>query len=671
MSPLTRASLEALAAPAAPGPQEWIRVQLDTGGIAAGAEAVLTELVRLRDQLGLTIAVRRVGSVGYSFADPVVEVKAGAMPRILYGRVTPEVAGQILREHVSNQRLFDDHVIATRQRGTTIATPVTHILVRDTGPSASNKTEYFQFSLVSELKRRGAGDRVQVVRALDLGIYNEGIAVQLLPSGVTYTNVLAPDVARIVNDSVMESRVIDDLLWKAADRQLRIVLRNCGEIDPDSVDDYLRQAQGYQALRRALFELTPDKVIGEMKVSGLRGRGGAGFPTWMKWQLTRAQPAAQRYVICNGDEGDPGAFMDRSVLESDPHSVLEGMIIAGYAMGASRGYFYIRAEYPKAVERIDRAIAQAKEAGLLGENILGSGFSFTAKIRLGAGAFVCGEETALIASIEGRRGSPSPRPPYPSVRGLWGQPTAINNVETLANIPAILQRGGAWYASHGTEASKGTKVFAVTGKVMNAQLVEVPMGTTLRQIVYEICGGVLDDKEIKAVQTGGPSGGVIPEKHLDAPVSYETLQQLGSIMGSGGMLVMDRNDSMVDVARFYLRFCVDESCGKCAPCRIGGYQMLQILDRISRGRGTPEDVVTLRRICSAMQRASLCGLGQTAPNPVLSTLRYFEDEYKAYIEGGPSYARKMSRAPAAVGPKEPPPPPPTSRATNVTATPSP
>jgi NADH:ubiquinone oxidoreductase subunit F (NADH-binding)/(2Fe-2S) ferredoxin len=646
MSPLTRASLEALAAPAAAGQQEWIRVQLDTGGIAAGAEAVLTEFVRLRDQLGLTIAVRRVGSVGYSFADPVVEVKAGAMPRILYGRVTPEVAGQILREHVGKQRLFDDHVLATRQRGTTIAGPVTHILVRDTGPSASNKTEYFQFSLISELKRRGAGDRVQVVRALDLGIYNEGIAVQLLPSGVTYTNVLAPDVARIVSESVLESRVIDDLLWKAPDRQLRIVLRNCGEIDPDSVDDYLRHAQGYQALRRALFELTPEQVIGEMKTSGLRGRGGAGFPTWMKWQLTRAQPSAQRYVICNGDEGDPGAFMDRSVLESDPHSVLEGMIIAGYAMGASRGYFYIRAEYPKAVERIDRAIAQAKEAGLLGDNILGSGFSFTAKIRLGAGAFVCGEETALIASIEGRRGSPSPRPPYPSVRGLWGQPTAINNVETLANIPAILQRGGAWYASHGTEASKGTKVFAVTGKVMNAQLVEVPMGTTLRQIVYEICGGVLDDKEIKAVQTGGPSGGVIPEKHLDAPVSYETLQQLGSIMGSGGMLVMDQHDSMVDVARFYLRFCVDESCGKCAPCRIGGYQMLQILDRISRGRGTADDVVTLRRICSAMQRASLCGLGQTAPNPVLSTLRYFEDEYKAYIEGGPSYARKMSRAPA-------------------------
>jgi NADP-reducing hydrogenase subunit HndC len=383
-----------------------------------------------------------------------------------------------------------------------------------------------------------------------------------------------------------------------------------------------------------------------MKQSGLRGRGGAGFPTWMKWQLTRAQPAAQRYVICNGDEGDPGAFMDRSVLESDPHSVLEGMIIAGYAMGASMGYFYIRAEYPKAVERVERAIAQAREAGLLGEKILGSSFSFNAKIRLGAGAFVCGEETALIASIEGKRGSPSPRPPYPSVRGLWGMPTAINNVETLANIPAILLEGGAWYAKYGTAASKGTKVFAVTGKVKNAQLVEVPMGTTLRQIVYDVCGGVLDDRPIKAVQTGGPSGGVIPEKHLETPVSYETLQQLGSIMGSGGMLVMDQTDSMVEVAKFYLKFCVDESCGKCAPCRIGGYQMLQILERISRGRGTAEDLGTIRRICTAMQKASLCGLGQTAPNPVLSTLRYFNEEYQAFIEGGPSYARKVGRAAA-------------------------
>jgi NADH:ubiquinone oxidoreductase subunit F (NADH-binding) len=320
------------------------------------------------------------------------------------------------------------------------------------------------------------------------------------------------------------------------------------------------------------------------------------------------------------------------------------MMIAAYAMGSTKGYFYIRAEYPKAVERVERAIQQARERGLLGDNILGSSFCFNAKVRLGAGAFVCGEETALIASIEGKRGSPSPRPPYPSVRGLWGMPTAINNVETLACVPAILLKSGAWFSSFGSETSKGTKVFAVTGKVRNAQLVEVPMGTTLREIIYEVCGGVTDSKDIKAVQTGGPSGGVIPVQHLNTPVSYETPQQLGSIMGSGGMLVMDRSDSMVDVAKFYLKFCVDESCGKCAPCRIGGYQLLQILDRISRGRGTADDVPLIRRICAAMQRASLCGLGQTAPNPVLSTLRYFNEEYQAFIEGGPSYARKMSRA---------------------------
>ncbi|OIR01834.1 NADP-reducing hydrogenase subunit HndC [mine drainage metagenome] len=643
MKPLTFDELEAFAA-ARPAELDWIRVQLDTGGIAAGAQDILDDLVRLRDEAGLTIPIQSVGSVGYSFADPVVEIQCSGMPHVTYGRVDRHVAEGIIREHATSGRLIDDHVIATRNRRCVLEGPVTHILVRDTGSDAGNKTEFLQFSLLEELKRKGLGERVQVVRAMDLGLYDEGLAVQLLPAAVTYSNVLAPDVARIVDESVVGGRLIDDLLVRDPDRQVRIVLRNCGRIDPECIDDYLRHARGYQALARVLRELKPEDVVAELKVSGLRGRGGAGFPTWLKWQITAAQPSDERIVICNGDEGDPGAFMDRSVLESDPHSVLEGMMIAAYAMGASRGYFYIRAEYPKAVARVERAIAQAREAGLLGTNILGSSFAFEAKIRLGAGAFVCGEETALIASIEGRRGSPSPRPPYPSVKGLWGKPTAINNVETLANVPAILLNGGAWYARHGTEQSRGTKVFAVTGKVKNAQLVEVPMGTSLREIIYGICGGVLDDRQIKAVQTGGPSGGVIPEKHLDTPVSYETLQQLGSIMGSGGMLAMDETDSMVDVAKFYLRFCVDESCGKCAPCRIGGYQMLQILDRISRGRGAPDDLATLRRICLAMQRASLCGLGQTAPNPVLSTLRYFEEEYRAYIEGGPAFARKMSRS---------------------------
>jgi len=650
MNPLTREQLEALARQPTVDPTEWIRVQLDTGGIAAGAETVFSAFSHLRAERQRSFALFRAGSVGYSFADPIVEVKAVGVPAVLYGRVTPEVAARIVDEHLVNHRLLDDHVLATRQRGLELAGAVTHLLVRDTGPEAGSKTAFFQASFIEELKRSAPGCSVQVVRALDLGIYDEGAVVQLLPSGVTYANVLAPDIARIVAESVVRGTVIDDLLWKAPDKQLRIVLRHCGKIDPDSLDDYLRRADGYQALRQALFESTPEQVIGEMKASALRGRGGAGFPTWMKWNLTRSQPAAQRYVICNGDEGDPGAFMDRSVLESDPHAVLEGMIIAAYAMGASLGYFYIRAEYPKAVERIERALTQAREHGLLGDRILGSDFSFNAKIRLGAGAFVCGEETALIASIEGRRGSPSPRPPYPSVRGLWGQPTAINNVETLACVPAILLQGGAWFARHGTATSKGTKVFAVTGKVRNPQLVEVPMGTTLREIIYDVCGGVFEGRELKAVQTGGPSGGVIPVQHLDTQVSYETLQQLGSIMGSGGMLVMDQTDSMVEVAKFYLKFCVEESCGKCAPCRIGGYQLQQILDRISRGRGGPGDVVQIRRICLAMQRASLCGLGQTAPNPVLSTLRYFNEEYQAFIEGGPSYARKMTRSSGAKAP---------------------
>jgi NADH:ubiquinone oxidoreductase subunit F (NADH-binding)/(2Fe-2S) ferredoxin len=641
----TISALDALASTgsAEEGAREWVRVQVDTGGVAAGAGEVLERLRGAMASLRPEVVVQQVGSSGFAFADPVVEVQVAGMPRVMYGRVEPEQAVAILDAHLTARRLADDHVIATRRRGVAIDAPVTHVLVKDTG-SGHLKTEFVQFSLVEELKRRGLADRVQVVRALDVGIYDEGVAVQLLPSAVTYTNVLAPDVARIVESSIMGGAVLDDLLWRRPDPQVRIVLRNCGHIDPDSLEDYVAHGRGYRALRKVLESMKPEDVIAELKTSGLRGRGGAGFPTWLKWDLTRKQPADQRYVICNADEGDPGAFMDRSVLESDPHSVLEGMIIAAYAMGCSMGYFYVRAEYPKAVERVERAIEKARAAGLLGRDVLGSGFAFDAKIRLGAGAFVCGEETALIASIEGRRGSPTPRPPYPSVRGLWGKPTAINNVETLANVPAILLEGGAWYASHGTETSKGTKVFAVTGKIAHAQLVEVPMGTTLAEIVHDVCGGLPDGRDVKAVQTGGPSGGVIPDKHLDTPVSYETLQKLGSIMGSGGLIVMDADDSMVDVARFYLRFCVDESCGKCAPCRIGGYQMLQILDRLARGRGSRDDIAALRRICLAMQKASLCGLGQTAPNPVLSTLRYFENEYTAYIEGGPAYARKMSRA---------------------------
>ncbi len=623
--------------------QAWIRVGMDTGGIAAGAERLFDQLVTAVGKADLDIPVRRVGSYGYSFADPLVEVKTADHPPVLYGRVDEAAAEAIVSQHLASGKLIDDHVIGARRRGTMISGPVTAILVHDTCTATGDKTQFFKESLELELSDAGLANQVQVVRALDLGIYDEGLAVQLLPSGVTYTNVLSRDITRIVTESVARHAALEHLLWTRHDPQLRIVLRNCGVIDPESIDDAIQHG-GYEGLVRALTEQTPEEVIATMKTSGLRGRGGAGFPTGLKWQLTREPQADRKFVICNADEGDPGAFMDRSVLEGDPHAVLEGLMLAAYAIGAQKGYFYIRAEYPLAVKRVQLAIEQARAKGLLGKNILGSGWDFDAAIRLGAGAFVCGEETALIASIEGRRGSPEPRPPYPSVQGLWGKPTSINNVETLAAVPWIVANGGEAYARHGSGKSKGTKVFAVTGKVRHAQLVEVPMGIPVREIIFGICGGVQDETPIKGVQTGGPSGGIIPERHLDTPITYENLIELGSIMGSGGMLVMNENDCMVDVAAFYLKFCVDESCGKCAPCRAGGYQLLQLLLKITKGKGAPGDIALIRRICHSMQCASLCGLGQTAPNPVLSTLRFFEDEYQAYIEGGIPFARKLKKA---------------------------
>ena len=480
-----------------------------------------------------------------------------------------------------------------------------------------------------------------------------------------YGNVDAELARRIINEHVLSGQPIAERLvpsiaalavaydksdtptppGASGPRQYRIVLRNCGVIDPESIDEYIAR-EGYQALQKALSGMTSDQIIEELKVSGLRGRGGAGFPTWHKWQLTRDAQGDEHYIICNGDEGDPGAYMDRSVLEGDPHSIIEGMIIGGYVIGARQGVFYIRAEYPLAVQRIEKAIRQARAAGLLGKNILGTEFSFDLEIRLGAGAFVCGEETALIASVEGKRGTPRPRPPFPSVKGLWNMPTMINNVETLANIAPILVRGGKWFGSIGIGKSTGTKVFAVTGKIKNSGLVEIPMGTTLREVVNGICGGIASGRRVKAVQTGGPSGGLIPEQHLGTPVSYEHLQALGSIMGSGGMIVMDDTDSVVELSRFYLGFCVDESCGKCAPCRIGGTQILRTLNRIADLKGTERDIATVRRIAHAMQKASLCGLGQTAPNPILSALRYFEPEFMERIAAAktarkePGIARK-------------------------------
>ena len=516
------------------------------------------------------------------------------------------------------------------------------VLLKDTNLVQEDKTRDFYTHFLQKLAELNLSELVQVVRANDVGVYNQGVVIKIIPDNIIYANVKDSDIQRIIDTTIKEGKPLADLQVKREGKQLRIVLRNCGAIDPESIRDYIG-ADGYLGLKKVLLEMTPDKVIEEMKKSGLRGRGGAGFPTWMKWKFARGVAADEKYVICNGDEGDPGAYMDRSVLEGDPHSVIEGMIIAGFAIGATKGYFYIRAEYPLAVERIQKAISDAYSCGLLGKNILGSDFSLDVEVRLGAGAFVCGEETALIASIEGKRGTPRPRPPYPSVKGLWGKPTVINNVETLANIPYIFLKGGENFSKVGTATSKGTKVFAVTGKVRNSGLVEVPMGITLREIVYDICGGTSSGKPVKAVQTGGPSGGVIPVEYLDTPVDYDNLQKLGSIMGSGGMIIMDEDDCLVDIAKFYLGFCVEESCGKCSPCRIGGTQMLRVLERITEGKGKIEDLDMLKRIAFAMQKASLCGLGQTAANPVLSTVRYFEAEYKEHILNKKCPSKKCSQ----------------------------
>lgn len=646
MSKMTLQQLKEIGSQQRPAGANTIRVNLDTGGIAAGAEKVFKLLDKKVPDTGKKIDVLRTGSLGLAYADPVVEVRTEGMPGVLYGNVTLDAAERIITEHLGKGLLLDDCFISRAHVTGEHYAPiggddVRYIIVVDTDAEDAGAVEPFKQAIVEELKKAELFDQVQVVRGLDLGIYNQGLCAQVLPGGQVYSGLSDSDAANLVELCVKRKQIYEAKVAKDTVYQTRIVLRNCGIIDPESMDDYLAHS-GYQAIRQCL-ETSPEDVIEQMKTAGLRGRGGAGFPTWLKWKLARDVESEPKYVICNADEGDPGAFMDRSVLEGDPHAVLEGMMVAAYATGAQMGYFYIRAEYPMAIKRVQIAIEQARAQGLLGENILGTGFSFDAKIRLGAGAFVCGEETALIASIEGKRGSPVPRPPFPAQSGLFGKSTTINNVETLASVPAILCMGAEKYGALGTDKSNGTKVFAVTGKVTHAQLVEVAMGTTIRQIVYGLCGGISDGKKIKGVQTGGPSGGVIPEAHLDTPISYENLAQLGSIMGSGGMLAMDEGDCMVDVAKFYLKFCVDESCGKCAPCRVGGYQMLQYLEKITSGKGEASDLSQMRSICNGMQKASLCGLGQTAPNPVLSTLRFFESEYAAYIEGGRKYAREMAK----------------------------
>ena len=495
------------------------------------------------------------------------------------------------------------------------------------------------------LKEEGLEKAVKIVRTGCFGLCEMGPVVIVYPEGAFYSRVSEEDVEEIVKEHLLKGRIVKRLLYKESvdkdqiksldqvdfyKKQMRVALRNCGVIDPENIDEYIAM-DGYKALAKVLTEMTPEQVIEEVKKSGLRGRGGAGFPTGMKWQFAYNSKDDKKYVCCNADEGDPGAFMDRSVLEGDPHSVLEAMAIAGYAIGSDQGYIYVRAEYPIAVKRLEIAIRQAREYGLLGKNILGTGFSFDIDLKIGAGAFVCGEETALLNSIEGGRGEPRPRPPFPAVKGLWQKPTLLNNVETYANICQIILKGADWFAGIGTERSKGTKVFALGGKINNTGLVEIPMGTPLRDVIYEIGGGCPNGKAFKAVQTGGPSGGCIPAEHIDIPIEFDTLVQIGSMMGSGGMIVMDEDNCMVDIAKFFLEFTCDESCGKCVPCRIGTKRMLEMLEKITQGKGEEGDIEKLEQLALNIKDSALCALGQTAPNPVLSTIRYFRDEYEAHI----------------------------------------
>ncbi len=521
-----------------------------------------------------------------------------------------------------------------------------HILVCGGTGCTSSGSARIVTAFEKELATAGLDKEVKVIKTGCFGLCALGPIVVVYPEGAFYSQVKPEDIPEIVEEHLLKGRIVKRLLYSETvqedtikslgetdfyKKQLRVALKNCGVIDPEDINEYIAY-DGYMALGKVLTEMTPEEVVQCILDSGLRGRGGGGFPTGRKWAFAAAQPKGVKYVCCNADEGDPGAFMDRSVLEGDPHVVLEAMAIAGYAIGAQQGYIYVRAEYPIAVKRLQVAIGQARELGLLGKNILGTGFDFDIDIRLGAGAFVCGEETALMTSIEGRRGEPRPRPPFPAVKGLFGKPTILNNVETYANVPQIILKGADWFASMGTEKSKGTKVFALGGKIHNTGLVEVPMGTTLREIVEEIGGGIPNGKKFKAAQTGGPSGGCIPAQYLDIPVDYDNLIEIGSMMGSGGLIVMDEDTCMVDIAKFFLEFTVDESCGKCTPCRIGTKRLYELLDKITKGKATMDDLDKLETLCYHIKENALCGLGQTAPNPVLSTLKYFRDEYIAHIQ---------------------------------------
>ena len=526
-----------------------------------------------------------------------------------------------------------------------------HVLVCGGTGCTSSGSKAVREAFTAAIEKNGLAEEVKVVQTGCFGLCALGPVVIIHPEGTFYSRVTPEDVEEIVSEHLLKGRIVERLVYNDTGAEIseqlnenvsledtafykiqnRVVLRNCGVIDPESIDEYIAM-DGYAALGKVLTEMTPDDVIKCVTDSGLRGRGGGGFPTGRKWALTAPNKAPQKYVVCNADEGDPGAFMDRSVLEGDPHAVIEAMAIAGYAIGATKGFIYVRAEYPIAVKRLNIAIEQAREYGLLGKDIFGSGFEFDLTVRLGAGAFVCGEETALMTSIEGNRGEPRPRPPYPAVKGLYNSPTVENNVETFANIPQIILRGADWFASMGTERSKGTKVFALGGKIKHTGLVEIPMGTTLREIIEDIGGGIPNGKKFKAAQTGGPSGGCIPASLIDTEIDYDNLTAIGCMMGSGGLIVMDEDTCMVDMAKFFLEFTVDESCGKCTPCRVGTKRLLEMLDKITKGQGTMEDLDRIEQLCYYIKQNSLCGLGQTAPNPVLATLKFFRDEYVAHVK---------------------------------------
>lgn len=611
---------------------------------AAGANEVYERFRKhMNEHPGLEVILGQVGCAGRCDLEPMVTVVAHHQIPVKYMKMTPEKVDKVFADHILGGKIVEDF---TMKRTAGLFNAERVVTVCGGSNCVSKNCIEIEKAFVENIEKHKLADKVIVTRSACQGLCEHGPVAYVHPDGVLYQKLTPQIVAEICEEHLLHHRSLGQYIWtgeRVANRffsyfgdvyffgkQLRLTLRNCGVIDPESLDEYL-SVRGYEAIAQVLTNMKSQDVIDAIKKSGLRGRGGGGFPTGQKWQFAANQKSDVKYMICNADEGDPGAFMDRSMIEGDPHTILEGLMIAGYAIGSHQGYVYIRAEYPLAVARLEKAIAQARQKGLLGENILGSGWNFDIEIRLGAGAFVCGEETALIHSIEGARGMPSPRPPYPAVAGLWGKPTIINNVETLANIPVIILDGAQWFSSIGTAKSKGTKVFALAGKVANTGLVEVPMGTTLRQVVYDVGGGIKNNKWFKAVQTGGPAGGCLPAEYLDTPVDYDSLTAAGSIMGSGGMIVMDEETCMVDVAKFFLDFTQSESCGKCTPCREGTKIMLSILEKITSGKGEDGDMEKLERLANTIKNSSLCGLGQCAPNPVLTTLKYFGHEYRSHI----------------------------------------